>query len=49
MLELHADFNDHGIVEVGTIFSDDPLRDAIPTYEVMFDDPSHHIIGEGGK
>ena len=44
-LELHAEFSDHGIVEIGTIVSDDLLRDAIATDEVMLDESSHHILG----
>ena len=44
-LELHAEFSDHDIVEVGTIVSDDPLRDSISTCNVMLDESSHHILG----
>ena len=45
VLEQHAEFSDHGIVEVGTIVSDNSLKDAISTYEVMLDESSHHILG----
>ena len=44
-LELRAEFSDHGIVEIGTIVSDDPLRDAISIDKVMLDESSHHILG----
>ena len=43
--EPHAKFSDHGIVEVGTIVSDDPLRDAILTDEVMLDEKGHDVLG----
>ena len=48
-LELRVEFNDHGVVELGTIVSDDPLRDSIPTNEVMLDEQGHHILGNSGK
>ena len=48
-LELHAEFSDHGVVEVGTIVSDDPLRDTIPADEVMLDESSHDVLGNQGK
>ena len=44
-LELHVEFSDHGIVKVGTISSDDPLKDSIPTDEVMLDEPGHDVLG----
>ena len=43
-LELHAELNDHGIVEVGTVFRDDYLGDAIPTDKVMLYEPGNHIL-----
>ena len=43
--ELCAEFSDYGIVEVGTIVSDDPLRDAVPIDEVMLDEPGYKILG----
>ena len=44
-LELHAEFSKHGVVEVGIIVSDDPLKDAILTGEVMLDEPGHYVLG----
>ena len=43
--ELHAEFSDHGIIEVGFVFSDNPFRDAILTNEVMYDKPGYNILG----
>ena len=45
-LELHAEFSDHSIVEVGSFVGDDPFRDAISTYKVMFDEPGYNILGD---
>ena len=47
--ELDAEFSDHSVVEVGTIVSDDSLRDTILMDEVMLDESSHHILGNSGK
>ena len=44
-LEQHAEFSNHNIVEVGTIVSDNPFRDAVPTDEVMFDKSGYKILG----
>ena len=44
-LELRVEFSDPGIVEIGTIVSDNSLRDTIPTDEVMLDEPGHDILG----
>ena len=44
-LELSVEFNDHGVVKVGTIVSDDPLRDTIPKDEVMLDELGHDVLG----
>ena len=48
-LELHAELCDHGIVEIGTNICDDPLGYAIPTYEIMLNEPGHNILGNRGK
>ena len=48
-LELCAKFSDQDIVEVGTIISDDPLKDAISTYKVMFYELGYNILGNWGK
>ena len=44
-LELHVEFNDHGIVKVGAIVSDDPLRDTILADEVVLDKPGYDVLG----
>ena len=44
-LELHAEFSDHGIAEIGTIDSDNPLRDSIPIDEVMLYKLGHDLLG----
>ena len=43
--ELHAEFNNHNILKVGSVVSDDPFRDVVLTYEVMFDEPGYNILG----
>ena len=48
-LELRAEFCDHGITKIGTIIRDNPFRDTIPTDEVMFNEPGHNNLGNGGK
>ena len=48
-LELHAEFSNHGVVEISTIFYDNPFRYAIPTDKVMFDELGHNILGNRGK
>ena len=42
--ELRTKFNDHDIVEVGSVDSDNPFRDAVPTYEVMLHKPGYNIL-----
>ena len=44
-LELHAEFSNHSIVEVGSVVSNNPFRDAILTDEVMLYKPGYNIIG----
>ena len=48
-LELLAEIGDYLVVEIGTIVYDDPFGDDIPTFEVMFNEPGHNILGNGGK
>ena len=48
-LELHAEFSDYSVVEVSSIVCDDSLEDAIPKDEVMLNESSYHILGNGGK
>ena len=43
--ELHSEFSDHNIVEVGNIVSDNPFRDVIPTNEVILDKSGYNILG----
>ena len=45
-LELHAEFSDHGIVEVGSVINDDPFRDVVPTDEVMLDKSGYNILSD---
>ena len=44
-LELRVEFNKHSVVKVGTIVRDDSLGDAIPVDNIMFYEPSDHILG----
>ena len=44
-LELCVELSDHGIVKVGSIISDDPLRDTIPEDKVVLDDPGYEVLG----
>ena len=48
-LELRAEFCDHSINRIGTIFSDDPFKDAIPIDKVVFNEPSHNTLGNRSK
>ena len=38
-LELHAEFSDHSIIEIGTIIHDDSLGDSISAEKIMFYEP----------
>src|ERR1044072_4364386 len=44
-LELHAEFGDYFVVEIGAVICDNPFRSAIPTDKIMFDESSHNILG----
>src|ERR1051325_6677245 len=44
-LELRAEFDDHFVIEIGTIVCDDPFGDAVPTDKIMLDESSHNILG----
>ena len=44
-LELCAKFSDHSVVEIGTIISDDPLRDVVTINEVILNESSYCILG----
>ena len=48
-LELHAEFRDHSVVEIGTIICDNPFGDAIPTDKVMLNESGDHILSNRGK
>ena len=48
-LELRAKFSDHSVVDIGTIFCDNPFGDSISTNKVMLDEPCHNILGNRGK
>ena len=44
-LELHTQCGDYSIVEIRAIVCDDPLRDTVTTYEILFDEPGDNILG----
>src|SRR3954465_13771816 len=48
-LELCAKFSNHSVVQICAIVSDNPFRDAVPTNEIVFDEPGHHIFGDRSK
>ena len=48
-LEMHSEFRDHSVVEIGTIVCDNPLGDAIPTNKVMFNESGNNVLGNRGK
>ena len=48
-LELHAEFSDHGIVEVDTIVSDDSLRDVRVIDKAILNELGHNVLGNWGK
>ena len=48
-LELHAEFRDHSVVEIGTIVLENYLGDAIPTDKVMLNEPSDNVLGNKGE
>ena len=48
-LEVQAEFCDHSIVNIGTIICDDPFRDAIPTNQVVLDEPGNQILSDRGE
>src|ERR1044072_4002120 len=43
--ELHTEFGDHCVVEIGTIFYDNSFGDAVSAHEIMFDESIHDILG----
>ena len=47
--ELRAEFRNHSIIEIGTIFCDNPFGDALPTNKIMLNEPSHNILGNRSK
>ena len=44
--ELHAEFSDHRIVEIGSIIGDDPFRDVVLADEVMLDESGYNILSD---
>ena len=48
-LELHAEFSDHSVIEVGTIIWDNSLWNIIPTDKIVFEEPSHDVLGNKSK
>ena len=48
-LELRAKLSDHSIIEVFTIIRNDSFWNTVPTYEVMYDELGHNILGERSK
>ena len=48
-LELLAQGGDHSVVEICTIVYDDSLWDTVPTDEILFDEPSDNILGNGSE
>ena len=48
-LELHAEFCDHSVVEIGTIICDNPFGDAIPINKIVLNESGHTILGNRGK
>ena len=48
-LELLAHCGDHSVVKVRTIVYDDPLRNIIPTYEILLDELDDNILGNGSE
>ena len=43
-LELRAEFDDHLVVDIGTVVCDNPFKDAVSADELMFDESSHDIL-----
>ena len=48
-LELHAEFRDHSVVDIGTIVCYNSLRDATPADKVMLDKTGDNILDNRGK
>ena len=43
--ELRTEFSNHGIVEVGSVFSDDPFRDLVSVDKFILDEAaSTHLV-----
>ena len=47
--DLHAEFINHGIVEVSSVVSDDPFKDVVPEYEVMLDESGYKVLSNWSK
>ena len=48
-LELLAQGGDHSIVQVCIIVCNDPLRDTVPTYEILLNESGYNILGDGSE
>ena len=48
-LELLAQGSDHSVVEIYTIFLDDPFRDTVPANEIFLDEPGDNVLGNGSE
>ena len=48
-LELRAELSDHCVIEICIVVCDNPLGDAIPTNQVVFDEMGNHIFGDRGE
>ena len=46
-LELRAEFHDHSIVKISTIFRDNTFADVVPIDENMFNKSGHNIFCNG--
>ena len=48
-LDLLAQSGDHGVVQVCTIVSNDPVGDTVPTNQVLLDEAGNYILCNGGE
>ena len=46
-LELLAQGGDHSVVQVFTVVSDNPVRNAVPANEVLLDNVGNNILCDG--
>ena len=48
-LELFTELDDHRVVEICAIFSNNSFWHTIPTDQIMSDKPHHDVLGNGSK